>query len=178
MEQKDGKIVLRNPSFEDSPGASKIPRSWMTVGLGSTPDIMPGAWGVAGSPQEGASFLALVTRSDGTVEDIAQRLSSPLVPGVCYTFSIYLAHSPRYVGHDLPVRLRIWGGKSPAKQFLLCSSEMVSHSDWRKYTFQFVPKSPVQYLVLEAYYAPGVFKPYRGNILLDNCSPIERCERA
>lgn len=57
MEQKDGKIVLRNPSFEDSPGASKIPRSWMTVGLGSTPDIMPGAWGVAGSPQEGLPFL-------------------------------------------------------------------------------------------------------------------------
>ncbi len=178
VEQTGEKIALKNPSFEDSPGPSKVPRGWMIVGVGSTPDIMPGAWGVQCLPQEGASFVALVTRHDGTVEDIGQRLPSPLMPNVCYTFSLYLAHSPRYVGYDLPARLRIWGSDSSNKKQLLCSSEAIAHREWRKYTFQFVPNHPMQYLILEAYYAPGVFKPYRGNVLLDNCSPIERCERA
>ncbi len=177
-EQTGEKIVLRNSSFEDTPGPSKVPRGWITVGMGSTPDMMPGAWGVQHPPQDGASFVALVTRHDGTVEDVGQRLPSPLTPNVCYTFSIYLAHSSRYVNHDLPVRLRVWGSDGPNKRQLLCSSEVISHREWRQYTFQFVPNHTMQYIIFEAYYTPGVFRPYRGNLLLDNCSPIERCERA
>jgi hypothetical protein len=178
FQRTEEKVMLRNPSFEDRPAASKVPREWMTVNAGSTPDIMPGAWGVHLPPQDGFAFVALVTRQDGTTEDITQRLTSTLKANVCYTFSLYLAHTTRYVGYDLPVRLRVWGGDQPGKKQLLCSSPVISHTDWRRYTFQFVPNHPLQYLILEVYYAPGVFRPYRGNLLLDNCSPVERCERA
>lgn len=172
------KIALKNPSFEDTPGPSRVPQGWTVLGRGSTPDIMPGAWGVQAPPREGESFLALVTRRDGTVEDIAQLLSTPLQPGVCYAFSIYLAHAPKYVGSDLPVRLRLWSSDGTQKLQLLGSSPLITHSEWRQYDFQFVPKQAVRYFVLEAYYAPGVLRPYAGNLLLDSCSAIERCERA
>ncbi len=178
FQRADEKIVLKNPSFEERPGPSKVPSGWITVGLGSTPDIMPGAWGVQLPPQDGLSFLALVTREDGSCEDIAQKLPSPLRPNVCYTFSIYLSHSDRYVGYDLPVRLRVWGSDGPNKKQLLTSSPVISNKQWQRYTLQFVPNHAMEYIILEAYYAPGVFRPYRGNLLLDNCSAIERCERA
>jgi hypothetical protein len=33
-------------------------------------------------------------------------------------------------------------------------------------------------LIFEAYYAPGVVFKYKGNLMLDNCSPLEKCIRA
>ncbi len=178
FQRSNDKIALKNPSFEDTPGSSRVPPGWLTVGMGSTPDVMPGAWGVRVPPQDGLSFLALVTREDGSCEDIAQHLTTPLKPNVCYEFDIYLAHTHRYVGYNLPVRVRVWGSDGPNKRQLLCSSSAITHADWRRYTFQFVPNHTMRYIILEAYYAPGVFRHYRGNVLLDNCSPIKRCERA
>ncbi|TNE50905.1 MAG: hypothetical protein EP344_16990 [Bacteroidetes bacterium] len=177
-QQPDGKIHLKNPSFEDFPRASACPEGWSSHTPGSTPDIMPGAWDVQAQPFDGGSCVALVTREDGTLEDIAQKLSEPLKPGTCYTFSIYLAHAPDYVGYNHPARLRIWGGTGPDKKQLLASSALVDHEDWKAYKFQFVPNHTMQYITLEVYFAPGALFKYRGNILLDLCSPIERCDRA
>lgn len=178
QQQPDGKIHLNNPSFEDYPRASACPAGWTSVTPGSTPDIMPGAWGVKAAPFDGETCVALVTREDGTREDIGQKLSQPLKAGVCYTFSLYLSHSKDYVGYNYPARLRIWGGAGPSKQQLLASSALIDHADWKEYKFQFVPNHAMQYIILEAYYAPGVLFRYKGNILLDLCSPIERCDRA
>lgn len=36
----------------------------------------------------------------------------------------------------------------------------------------------MRYITFEPYYAPGVLFHYCGNILLDSCSPIVRCDRA
>ena len=177
-QQADGKIHFKNPSFEDYPRASACPKGWVSHTPGSTPDIMPGAWDIEVPAQDGETCVALVTREDGTREDIAQKLSQVLKSGTCYTMSIYLAHAPQYVGYDHPVRLRIWGGTGKKKQQLLTSSGLVDHKEWKKYTFQFVPKYNLQYITFEAYYAPGALFKYRGNIALDNCSPIERCDRA
>ncbi len=177
-QQPDGKIHLQNASFEDTPRASACPMGWVSFAPGSTPDIMPGAWGVQAQPQDGMSCLALVTREDGTREDISQRLPQTLKPGICYTFSLYLAHSPQYVGYNHPARIRIWGGGGREKQQLLASSSLIDHQDWKEYKFQFVPNHEMRYITLEAFFAPGSLRHYRGNILLDNCSPIERCDRA
>lgn len=175
----DGKIRLYNPSFEDTPKASTSPAGWRTWTRGSTPDIMPGAWGVQCAPQDGQSCLALVTREDGTYEDITQALSVPVKQDSCYTFSIYLCNAPKYVGYNMPVRMRVWGGAKPGqKEVLLAASPLISHSDWRLYKFQFVPTKALRSITFEAYYAPGAVFKYRGNVLLDNCSPIERCDRA
>ena len=140
---------------------------------------MPGFWGVQVPAQDGKTYVGLVARDDGTSEDIGQTIKEDLAVGVCYGFSVYLAHAPKYSGFNHPLRLRVWGGATRgAKEQLLTSSPLVDHADWRSYKLQFVPNRTIRYLTLEAWYGPGVLFKYKGNILLDNCSPIERCDRA
>jgi hypothetical protein len=174
----DGKIHLQNPSFEDSPRPSACPTGWVSFTPGCTPDIMPGAWGVQVQPKDGLSFVSLVVREDGTREDISQRLPETLKAGICYTIVIYLAHSQQYVGYNLPARLRLWGGSGREKHQMLATSVLIDHPEWKEYKFQFVPNHEMRYITLEAFYAPGSLRHYRGNILIDHCSPIERCDRA
>ncbi len=173
-------IPVRNPSFEDdAPTHSKLPKGWQSYTAGSTPDILPGAWGIRFAAQDGKTCVGLVTRDEGTCEDISQGLPESLKGGTCYTFSIYLAHTPKYVGFNHPVRLRIWGGAGRGKkEMLLASSPLIDHSDWRKYPFQFVPARDMRHITFEAWYGPGITFKYKGNILLDNCSAIEKCDRA
>jgi len=179
VEQPSGKIFFRNPSFEDTPRASAVPKGWHSSTPGSTPDILPGAWGIEFAPQAGNTCIGLVVRHDGTTEDIAQALAEPLDADACYTFSINLAHVEQYVGFNQPARIRVWGSATRGtKGVLLTSSPLINHSDWRQYQLQFLTKESVRYLTLEAWYGPGVIFKYNGNILLDNCSPIEKCARA
>jgi hypothetical protein len=92
---------------------------------------------------------------------------------------MFLAHAPKYVGYNQCVRLRVWGGSSKgAKAQLLDSSPLIVHSDWKNYSFSFTPTADVKYLTFEAYFGSGITIFYKGNILLDNCSMIEICERA
>ncbi len=176
--QQDGKIHFQNPSFEDKPRQSASPTGWESLTYDSTPDILPGAWGVKVAPQHGRTCLGLVTRADGSREDVGQSLGETLQKDKCYTFSIYLAHAPAYAGHNQPVRLRVWGGASRgAKSVLLYSSPLIDHTAWKKYKVEFMTTGEVRYIVFEAFFAPGVLFTYKGNILLDNCSPIERCDR-
>jgi hypothetical protein len=177
--QPTGKIYFRNPSFEDAPGSGKCPKGWHSGYQGSTPDILPGAWEIMFPAQEGKTCLGLIVREDGTREDISQSLAEPLVAGKCYVFSLYLAHAPKYVGYNKPTRLRIFGGtEKSGKGALLASSPLIDHADWRQYKFELSPTSNVTELVFEVDYAPGVVFKYKGNILIDNCSPLEKCERA
>jgi hypothetical protein len=177
--QSSQTIPIRNPSFEDSPGNSKSPKGWHSDTKGSTPDILPGAWGIDFAAQDGRTCVGLVIREDGTTEDIAQGLPQSLKADSCYSFSIYLAKAPKYVGYNNPARLRIWGGaKRGSKEMLLESSPLIDHSDWRQYKFQFVPPREMRFIILEAWYGPGITFKYRGNILLDNCSAIEKCNKA
>ncbi|MBK7935688.1 MAG: hypothetical protein IPJ82_00700 [Lewinellaceae bacterium] len=172
-------IPIRNPSFEDEPGASKSPKGWQSFSPGSTPDVLPGAWGVQFAPQDGRTCVGLVTREDGTSEDIAQGLPEPLKADSCYSFSIYLAHTGKYVGYNHPVRLRIFGGsKRGGKEMLLASSPLIDHDEWKNYKFQFIPEHEMRYITFEAWYGPGTMFKYKGNIMLDNCSAIEKCDRA
>jgi hypothetical protein len=173
-------VPIRNPSFEDdAPAQSKLPGGWQSGTAGSTPDILPGAWGIQFAAQDGKTCVGLVTREDGSNEDISQGLPEALKGGICYTFSIYLAHAPKYVGYNHPARLRVWGSATRGKkEMLLASSPLIDHSDWRKYPLQFVPARDMRYITFEAWYGPGITFRYKGNILLDNCSAIEKCDRA
>jgi hypothetical protein len=177
--QNAAKIHFTNPSFEDTPRQNAFPAGWSSGTVDCTPDIMPGAWGLKCPPQQGKTCVGLVTREDGTREDLGQMVSGTLKKDSCYTFTIYLAHAAKYVGYDQPLRLRVWGGaRKGAKEQLLDSSPLIDHPEWRQYKFQFTPSKDLQYLSFEAYFAPGVLYKYKGNILLDNCSVIDRCDRA
>jgi hypothetical protein len=169
-----------NPSFEHSElRESVFPTGWSSRTADCTPDILPGAWHIKFAPHAGRTCVGLVTRETGSTEDLGQQLPKVLEAGGCYKFSMYLAHAPKYVGYDRPVRVRVWGGQSPGhKQVLLATSALVSHTEWRAYDFQFEVSQTMPCLTFEAYYAPGVSFKYRGNVLLDACSAIERCVKA
>ncbi len=178
-EQPSEKIYFRNPSFEDVPGAGKCPKGWYSGYQGSTPDIMPGAWDIMFPPQDGKTCVGLIVREDGTREDISQAMAEPLVGGKCYAFTLYLAHSPKYVGYNKPTRLRILGSSEKGgRSELLATSKLIDHADWRQYKFELSPSSTLTQLIFEVDYAPGVVFKYKGNLLLDNCSPLEKCIRA
>lgn len=178
-------IRLSNPSFEDAPKEAKNPKSWEGCGLYTTPDILPGSnefgepiWDVTHKPVHGKTYIGLITREDNTWEYIGQRLSKTLKKNDCYLFNIDLARSPYYAGYNVPVRLRIWGGKSLCeKAELLYESDVVEHYEWKKYEVLFFPKKDYDYIIFEATYAKGTIWPYRGNLLMDNASAIRVCDR-
>jgi hypothetical protein len=168
-----------NSSFEGDPQDATVPQNWIPCKAGTTPDILPGPWGVYTEPADGKTFVGLITREDGTWESIGQRTKQILKAKECYAFSIDLAHSDTYAGYNLPIRLRVWGGYDRcAKDQLLGETDLINHTDWVTYPFQFYPAKEIRYIILEAHYAKGVAVPYKGNVLLDHLSPIKNCTRA
>ena len=155
---------LINPSFEGEPQDATVPVAWHACALGTTPDILPGVWGVYTEPSDGDTFVGLITRDDGSWESIGQRLTSPLKSGDCYTFSIDLAHSKTYSGYNEPIKLRVWGGNTKCdKNQLLLETDFVDHSNWKTYHLKFSTREEIRYLIFEAYYKEGPFSR-RGNI--------------
>lgn len=172
-------IFLTNSSFEgDQPQDATIPAGWLPYKMGTTPDILPGPWGVQLEASEGDTYVGLITRSDGSWESIGQRLSSPLKANECYTIVMDLAYSKTYAGYGQPLKLRIWGGQTKGKRDqLLVTSELIDHADWESYRFQFVTEMSINYLIIEAFHKDGAFS-YQGNILIDNIQQIKKCIRA
>lgn len=172
-------IYLNNPSFEgDIPQDATVPANWHTCKQGTTPDILPGPWGVYQEPAEGETFVGLITRLDGSWESIGQRTSAPLLPGECYSLSLDLAHAQNYSGYNNPVKLRVVGGSVKcARDQVLEVTDFIEHEAWKTYTLKFVPKKEINYIILEAFYQDSKFA-YKGNILIDNIRPIKKCIRA
>lgn len=182
-------IELRNASFEDAPRHSTTPYGWYDCGQvdETPPDIQPGAFQVLQKAADGNTYLGLVTRDNDTWEGVAQRLSQPMKAGECYTFSISLARAEKYISvtkttrveenFNKPIRLRIWGGTSYcSKKEKLAETITIKHTSWKEYSFKLNPKSNYNYIFLEAFFEPTLF-PYNGNILIDECSNLEPCDK-
>jgi hypothetical protein len=169
-----------NASFEsDIRKESIFPNGWTSQSPNNTPDILPGAWGLDIPAHHGKTCLGLVSREDGSSENIGQELPKTLKSGECYSFSVYLSHADYYVRYDRPCRLKVWGGaRAGDKQVLLATSPLINHKDWKQYDFKFTPTQNCAAITFEATYAPGVSIKYKGNILLDKCSDIFKCEKA
>ena len=201
---QEDSIIIVNPSFEGNAHAggtnSNIIQGWTDCGKyyfeGETaPDIHMGMepdsifheiyFGVVQPASEGHTFLGFVARNNETYEAVSQRLTSPLVGGKCYEFSIDLSRSLSYVSpfpesptsnslkYTKPVVLRIYGGTSPCgKRQLLAESSTVKNTDWKTYDFTFEPKQTFRYFTIAVFYKVPVLVPYNGNLLLDNASNI------
>lgn len=179
-------IKLDNPSFEDYPQAAHTPQGWFDCGFSgeSPPDVQPNTtFKVTKAASHGNTYLGLVVRDVNTWEAIGQRLKSPLLKGVNYTFSLDLARSEIYesqsqatkkmVNYITPIIIRIWAGASYcAKAEMLDETEPVVANSWKKYNFKFTPKANYSYIVIEAFYKVPTLFPYNGNILIDNASDI------
>ncbi|MEM6395197.1 MAG: hypothetical protein AAF741_02535 [Bacteroidota bacterium] len=169
---------LRNPSFEGEPSDATVPVGWLPSTPSTTPDILPGYWGVFQEASEGETYVGLITRPDGSWEAIAQRLPVPLVPTDCYQFAIDLAHSRTYSGYNGALKLRVYGGRTKDdRSYLLYESRNIDHLDWRTHVIDIKPERAFQYLILEAFYSDRPFN-FAGNILLDNITPLKPCPRA
>ncbi len=174
----NAQIYLDNGSFEGEPQDATVPVGWHKCAKETTPDILPGFWGVNLEASEGDTFMGLITRENGTVESIGQRLKLPLKFKECYTVSMDLAYSNTYAGYNQPLKLRIWGGKRKGgKDQLIAETDFINHTDWESYSFQFIVKKSINYFILEAHYSDEPFS-VRGNILIDNISPLSVCIRA
>lgn len=172
-------IMLKNPSFEGNPDLPQFLFGWASCSRGSTPDVLPGQWNVYLPAHDGNNYIGLITREDGTYEEVVQELPLSLKQNECYKFTVWLAHSETYVGYNLPVRLRIWScDKNCQKLQLLGSSKLITNTFWESVEFLMDTKVACKYLLFEAYYGPGIFVPYRGNLLIDNIGLIEKCKRA
>lgn len=172
-------IRLSNPSFEGEPQDATTPTGWMPCNDDSTPDILPGVWGVHTDPSDGETYIGLISRSDGSWEDLAQRLVQPIESGECYSFQVDLARAPSYSGYRKPLKLRLWAGSNRCgKDQLLGESQLVNHTNWKTYTFSFTAKKKYNYIILEAFFDNKKLLNYKGNLLIDACSTIKPCIRA
>ncbi len=173
-----GQIQLVNSSFEGEPQDATVPVGWFPCEPGTTPDILPGPWGVYNEPSEGNTYVGLITRENGSHESIGQRLSEPLQPGSCYVFKVDVGHSDTYAGYSGGLKLRIWGGPGKCElEQLLLETEMIEDDNWTTFEVTFTPKEIIHYLTFEAHFREGPFN-YPGNILLDNITPVKICTRA
>lgn len=172
-----GQIHLNNPSFEDTPSDATTPMGWFECQEYTTPDIMPGYWGVYNEAAEGETFVGMITRDNGTYESIGQRTSKTMKQGICHTFRIDLSHSKSYSGFNKPIKLRIWvGDKKCGTHQLVFESPFIEKIDWETFKVEFLPEKDARYILLEAFYKEGWFKR-KGNILIDNMSAIRVCSR-
>ncbi|MEM9888040.1 MAG: hypothetical protein AAF849_19245 [Bacteroidota bacterium] len=171
-------VYLANTSFEGEPDDATVPVGWFACAPATTPDILPGPWGVYQEASEGETFVGLITRHDGTHESIGQRLSSPFKAKECYSFSLDLAFSNTYAGYNNPIKLRIWAGKKKGERGqLIAATDFIENLDWETHNFEFTAKKNYYYIMIEAHYKDGRFSR-QGNILLDNLSRFEWCTRA
>ena len=172
-------VKIDNSSFEGTPNDAEMPNGWHSCNAGTTPDILPGPWGVNLEASEGNTFMGLITRDNGEFESVGQRLRKPLKAKACYMFSLDLAHSKTYNNYNKPIKLKIWGGRTRcSKDQLLTESKVIEHADWETYEFTITPNNTINYIIFEAYFGDDVVKSWKGNILIDNCTEIRRCDRA
>ena len=172
-------VILDNASFEGRAKDAEMPNGWHACNPGTTPDILPGPWGVTSEASDGNTYMGLITRENAEWESVGQRLKKPLEAGVCYTFTLDLAHSKTYNNYNNPIKLKIWGGKTQcSKSQLLAESKVITHSDWITYEFTITPNESINYIIFEAFFGDDRLKPWKGNILIDNCSEIKKCDRA
>ncbi len=170
-------IYLDNASFEGNPQDATVPVGWFPCELGTTPDVMPGPWGVYQEASEGDTYMGLITREDGTWESVGQRLKSPIKAKDCYYFTLDLSHADTYASYNETIKVRIWGSASKCgKDQLLFESKLITHTDWQTYKVQFTAKKDINYILIEAFYKEESFSR-RGNVLIDNISAFKKCVR-
>lgn len=172
-----GQISLINPSFEGEPKDATTPVGWFECTQTTTPDILPGPWGVYQQPAHGSTYVGLITRPDGTYESISQRLDDTLMANACYYFDLSLAQSETYAGFNENIGLKVWIGNTKcARDQLIFQAKKVDNRKWEKHRVEFIPKRDAQYIIIEAF-APQSSNAKSGNVLVDDISHIWPCSR-
>ena len=166
---------IQNPSFEGSYGVAQTPQGWTAFGQASSQDTQPGAWNVTTPASHGNSYMSMVCRGFSIFnsylwESCIQNLSSPLIVGQIYHYSVDLAFSKTFKADTIlfgqPAQLRIWGMSASMDKELLWESGAISNHKWKTFDFEVTTTIATDYFILEAYYVE--LPKYCGNILIDN----------
>jgi gliding motility-associated-like protein len=176
-------LTVNNPSFEGTPAPHVTPTGWDICMPGVTPDTQPGFWGCSLPPSNGSSYIGLVYQpSTGWQEGAGQPLSSPMVAGVTYNFTIDLAtmaSADPSTGIIVPpncAQLQLWGGTAGVnsgcdKSELLWTSPIVTNSTWLPYNLTFTPTSNWNHVLFLIYTTLPACSDGQ-YLLMDNMSPI------
>jgi hypothetical protein len=183
-------IKLKNASFEDMRGSSKLPLNWSVClkAEDMLPDIQPGSFGVKLPPFQGKTYVSLTAKDNGGCEEMRQNLGVTLKAGNCYRLSVYLAKSENYISQsqangqmsnfNKPLKLEIFGLKSDScmlqSEDWIVETKAVHHYGWKKYIFNVQLSNDCNILVFKVKHADD--KPYNGNLLIDNVSDIRLIE--
>ena len=168
--------LIKNPSFEGRPQDATMPDGWFACSKGTSPDILPGSWGVYLPPADGQSYLGLITRDDDSSESIGQRLTTPLKSGQCYTFALDLAHSVSYAGYHDVIRIEVYASKKKCREGqVVYRSPPIQHTSWQNYSAKFVATSSWKYIMVRA---SSDHRITNGNILIDGMTDLRPCQRA
>lgn len=167
-------LTVQNPSFEGPSQAHVVPSPWQACY--GTPDTQPGQWGFTQAPSNGTSYIsALQSGTPGAYQEGAsQQLSSCMVAGTTYTFSLDLAFSNVYNTAE-PIdcygSLQIWGGNSMCgKNETLWQSGVITNTSWQTYTITLTPTQNWCYISMAPYHITNCSGYI--NIMIDNLSPI------
>ncbi len=182
-------LRLRNRSFDAYNKHFVIPPGWLPqpLFLGTTPPKnlrLTRFYRPEEKSQKGNTHVALAVYTNGTRENIGQKLNYPMIKGHYYTMDLWLAWSPfRTTIHPIlhagdsetdlqPVKLQVYGFQSEKdlSNSLLTETSVIHHREWRKYTLVWTSPGKFQYLYLVATWVGDGY--YMGNLLLDNVSKI------
>ena len=173
-------LTVLNPSFEGTANPHVTPPSWDICMPGVTPDTQPGSWGITLPSSNGSTYIGLVHQvSASWQEGASQTLSSPMIAGTTYNFTLDLATTTSTLGGIIPgcVELQIFGnmgGNSGCDQTeLLWSSGDIydpAHQDlWVTTPITFTPSANYGHLLFVVHGLGCTDLPY---IMIDNLSPI------
>ena len=180
-------ITFPNPSLEDEPQPSKVPRGWYNCGIigESPPDINPNPqFNVTKSAFHGFTYVGMVIRDNDTWEAIGAKISQPLQQNYYYKFSMRVARSENLislsratgdeVNYIYPAILRIWAGDSYCDRAeLLAETDIIENTKWENIEFIFRPEENWEFIVIEAYFDEAAEHAYNGNIMIDYLSDIQ-----
>lgn len=176
-------LTVNNPSFEGTPAPHVTPPGWDICMPGVTPDTQPGSWGVALPPSNGSSYIGLVyAPSIPWQEGAGQNLSSPMVAGTSYNFTIDLAtmaSADPLTGIVLPPycdQLQLWGGMAGVnsgcdQSELLWTSPVITNTTWQTYNLSFTPSQNWNHILFVIWAQPPACTDGQ-YLLMDNMSSI------
>ena len=168
-----------NPCFNGTAGTVSVtPPPWNVCQPGTTPDTQPGCWGVTLPPASpcSVSYVGMCNEPSGNwYEGCGEQLSTPMVAGTTYTFTMDLA-TTNSTGGGLtpgPIEIQVWGnmgGNSGCDETFLCwSSGNVTNTTWQVYTCSFTATQNWTNLLFMSHNIGSAYCPY---IMLDNLSPV------
>lgn len=181
-------IAFRNAPLEGEPQANTAPHDWYYCNFPgeSPPDLHPkGLYRVRLPAADGATYVGMVCRDNGTFESIGQHLPTPLRAGQCYRWRGQVARSPRYQAivrstlraddFSAPIRLVFYGGSvACADEYILGWSDSITNEKWQTITVTL--RVPARGEHLRIGVIPLDSSSVNGHVLLDALEPLVPCD--